>query len=93
MTHKNPDYFPEAEKFDPSRFEGEGPAPYTLVPFGGGTRMCPGQEYARIELLVFLHNIVNKFKWEAVFPNEKIKVDPLPAPSEGLPIRLCPHQL
>lgn len=39
--------------------------------------MCPGKEYARIEVLVFLHKVVKRFKWEAVFPNEKITVDPV----------------
>ncbi|XP_058106682.1 beta-amyrin 28-monooxygenase-like [Magnolia sinica] len=90
-THKNPNYFPDPEKFDPSRFEGDGPTPYTFVPFGGGPRMCPGKEYARLEILVFLHNVVKRFKWEAVFPDEKITVDPLPAPVKGLPVRLQPH--
>ncbi|KAM1344127.1 hypothetical protein ACFX2F_008249 [Malus domestica] len=44
--HKNAAYFPEPFKFDPSRFEGKCPAPYTFVPFGGGPRMCPAKKYA-----------------------------------------------
>ncbi|KAL2342634.1 hypothetical protein Fmac_003919 [Flemingia macrophylla] len=91
-THKNPEYFPEPEKFDPSRFEGKGPAPYTFVPFGGGPRMCPGKEYARLEILVFIHNLVKRFKWEKLIPDEKIIVDPMPIPAKNLPIRLHPHK-
>ncbi|KAK9930799.1 hypothetical protein M0R45_018110 [Rubus argutus] len=91
-THKSAAYFPEPQKFDPTRFEGNGPAPYTFVPFGGGPRMCPGKEYARLEILVFMHNLVKRFKWEAVIPDEKIVVDPLPMPAKGLPIRLFPHK-
>lgn len=87
-THKNPKYFPDPEKFDPSRFEGSGPAPYTFVPFGGGPRMCPGKEYARLEILVFMHNLVTKIKWEKINPNEKISYIPSPIPMEGLPISI-----
>ncbi|KAL7176534.1 hypothetical protein ACSBR2_029964 [Camellia fascicularis] len=91
-THKNPKYFPEPEKFDPSRFDGSGPAPYTFVPFGGGPRMCPGKEYARLEILVFLHNVVTKFEMEKAIPNEKIVFRGSPTPVHGAPVRLHPHE-
>nr|AXH01350.1 CYP716A261 [Eschenbachia blinii] len=92
-THKNAEFFPEPQTFDPSRFDGKGPAPYTFVPFGGGPRMCPGKEYARIEILMFMHHLVRKFKWEKVIPDEKIVVNPMPNPASGLPIRLYPHHV
>ncbi|KAK1371851.1 Beta-amyrin 28-oxidase [Heracleum sosnowskyi] len=92
-THKNPKYFQNPETFDPSRFEGNGPAPYTFVPFGGGSRMCPGKEYARLEILVFLHNIVTKFKLEKSKPQEKIVFHSFPVPMEGLPLRIIPHKI
>ncbi|KAI5668430.1 hypothetical protein M9H77_18283 [Catharanthus roseus] len=91
-THKNPKYFPDPEKFDPSRFEGSGPQPYTFVPFGGGPRMCPGKEYARLEVLVFMHNIVRRFQLEKLIPNEKIVFHASPVPIKGLPVRLHPHE-
>ncbi|XP_030449991.1 beta-amyrin 28-monooxygenase-like [Syzygium oleosum] len=88
VTHKDPNSYPRTLTFDESRFEGSGPAPYSFVPFGGGPRMCLGLEFARVELLVFLHNLVNGFHWSLVDPNEKIIYDPMPIPVKGLPIRL-----
>ncbi|XP_047333617.1 beta-amyrin 16-beta-monooxygenase [Impatiens glandulifera] len=93
ITHKNPDHFPDPEKFDPSRFEGDGPAPYTYVPFGAGPRMCPGNEYARLVLLVFIHRMVINFSWEKLISNEKIVSDPVPRFTKGFPIRLHPKYL
>ncbi|CAI9095107.1 OLC1v1030968C2 [Oldenlandia corymbosa var. corymbosa] len=57
-THWNPEYFPNPEKFDPSRFEGDGPIPYTYVPFGGGLHTCPANEFTKFAILIFLHNVV-----------------------------------
>ena len=91
-THRDPKYFPDPEKFNPSRFEGKGPQPFTFVPFGGGPRMCPGREYARAQVLAFIHNVVTRFKWEKVDPCEKVAYNPSPIPSKGFPIRLQPLQ-
>ncbi|XP_009601238.2 beta-amyrin 6-beta-monooxygenase-like [Nicotiana tomentosiformis] len=90
-THKNPKYFSDPEKFDPTRFEGSGPAPYTFIPFGGGPRMCPGKEYARLEILVLMHNVLKRFKLEKVIPDEKIVFRASLVPKHGLPVRLVPR--
>ncbi|KAF8041131.1 hypothetical protein BT93_B3144 [Corymbia citriodora subsp. variegata] len=90
-THRDPDYHLRTLTFDESRFEGSGPAPYTYVPFGGGPRMCLGLEFARAELLVFLHNLVVGFHWSLVDPDEKIIYHLMPIPAKGLPIRLRPR--
>lgn len=92
FTHKDPNLHPKAMEFDESRFEGSGPPPFSYVPFGGGRRMCLGKEFARIGILVFLHNVVNRFDWELSIPNEKIVYDPMPTPVEGLPVRLRPQK-
>ncbi|PIN04994.1 dammarenediol 12-hydroxylase [Handroanthus impetiginosus] len=87
--NKNPKYYPDPDKFDPSRFEGNGPPPFTFTPFGGGPRMCPGNEFARQASLVFLHNLLIRFTWEKLIPKEKIIfVDAIAGPEQGLPINL-----
>ncbi|XP_027348453.1 beta-amyrin 28-monooxygenase-like [Abrus precatorius] len=90
-TNKDPRYFDEPECFDPSRFEGKVPAPYTFVPFGAGPRSCPGKDYTRLVVLTFIHNLITKFKWEVLLPHEKIFGTLIPTPAEGIPIRL--HRL
>ncbi|PIN14520.1 protopanaxadiol 6-hydroxylase [Handroanthus impetiginosus] len=87
--HKNPKYYPNPDKFDPSRFEGNGPAPFTFTPFGGGPRMCPGNEFARHAALVFMHNLLIRFTWGKLIPKEKIIYnDAVSGPEHGLPIKL-----
>ncbi|RZC68879.1 hypothetical protein C5167_033106 [Papaver somniferum] len=92
-SHMNPENFPDPEKFDPSRFQGNGPAPYTYVPFGGGPGMCPGFECARVQILIFLHHVVRRYKWEKLIPGieTRLKISPYPLPDKGFPILLQPR--
>lgn len=53
-VHKDPEYYPNPEVFDPERFSEEEKAkrpPFTYFPFGDGPRICLG-----ITILIFFLN-------------------------------------
>ncbi|GFP81535.1 abscisic acid 8'-hydroxylase 1 [Phtheirospermum japonicum] len=85
--HHSPENFPEPEKFDPSRFE-VAPKPNTFIPFGSGTHACPGNELAKLEMLVLLHHLTTKYRWSMMAPQNGIQYGPFPLPQNGLPIKL-----
>ncbi|KAH7516425.1 hypothetical protein FEM48_Zijuj10G0133900 [Ziziphus jujuba var. spinosa] len=85
---KNPEYFPDPEKFDPTRHETDSAPPYTNVPFGSGPRTCPGKEYARLQILTFLHYVVKRFNWEVINSDCKVLEGTNPVPYEGVHVRL-----
>ncbi|KAH9548813.1 hypothetical protein CY35_11G106500 [Sphagnum magellanicum] len=87
-SHLSPQFFPNPERFDPSRFEGPGPQPFTYLPFGGGPRTCPGSEFARTEMVVFLHHLVLNYEWSMIDPFEKIIMNPFPIFQKGLQLRI-----
>nr|PNR43492.1 hypothetical protein PHYPA_015873 [Physcomitrium patens] len=87
-SHMSPKFFPDPEKFDPSRFEGSGPPPYVFIPFGGGPHICLGNEFARLEMLLFLHHIVLNYEWEMVDPNEQVSITPVTHFKKGLELIL-----
>ncbi|KAL5721848.1 hypothetical protein ACHQM5_005440 [Ranunculus cassubicifolius] len=89
LTHMNEGIFPEPSKFDPERFEDQMQIPpYSFVGFGAGKRICPGYEFAKIETLVAIHYLVTRFTWKLCIKDDKISRDPMPIPSEGLPIKV-----
>ncbi|KAL6985575.1 hypothetical protein U1Q18_018951 [Sarracenia purpurea var. burkii] len=85
--HHSPDNFPDPEKFDPSRFE-DAPKPNTFMPFGNGIHSCPGNELAKLEILVLVHHLTTKYRWSMVGPQSGIQYGPFALPQDGLPIRL-----
>ncbi|KAJ8754626.1 hypothetical protein K2173_010717 [Erythroxylum novogranatense] len=93
MTHNDEKVFAEPFKFDPSRFENQAAIPpYCFVPFGGGPRICPGYEFAKIETLVTIHYLVTRFTWELCADNRFSRC-PMPVPTGGLPIKIKPRKL
>lgn len=84
--HHSADNFPEPEKFDPSRFE-VAPKPNTFMPFGNGTHSCPGNELAKLEILVLLHHLTTKYRWSLSGSETGIQFGPFALPLDGLPVR------
>ncbi|KAI3803696.1 hypothetical protein L1987_31856 [Smallanthus sonchifolius] len=84
--HHNPDFFAEPENFDPFRFVNP-PKPNTYMPFGNGVHACPGNELAKLEMLVLLHHMLTKYRWELVGPADIIQYSPFPVPEHGLRAR------
>ncbi|KAJ0984528.1 hypothetical protein J5N97_002884 [Dioscorea zingiberensis] len=85
--HHNPDFFSEPDKFDPSRFM-NAPKPNTFLPFGSGVHACPGNELAKLEILILVHHLVTKYRFEVVGYQTEIEYGPFPVPRHGLPARL-----
>ncbi|KJS53466.1 cytochrome P450 [Streptomyces rubellomurinus] len=50
LVHRRPDLYPDPERFDPERFLNHKPPGTHYLPFGTGTRRCPGAELAEFEL-------------------------------------------
>jgi cytochrome P450 family 26 subfamily A len=60
--------FPDSMNFDPKHFDMQIP-PYSFVAFRGGARICPGYEFARLETLITMHYLVNRFTWKRCIPD------------------------
>ena len=58
LAHTNNDIWPNPERFDPERFIGTRPSPYTYFPFGGGIRRCIGEAFALFEMRIVLANVL-----------------------------------
>ncbi|KAA8549294.1 hypothetical protein F0562_000978 [Nyssa sinensis] len=89
--HHSQDFFPQPEKFDPSRFEVP-PRPYTYMPFGNGVHSCPGSELAKLEMLVLLHHLTTTYRWKVAGNEDGIQYGPFPVPKKGLPINVYPRK-
>ncbi|GJQ77435.1 hypothetical protein Trydic_g20833 [Trypoxylus dichotomus] len=62
--HRDPQYYPNPDKFDPERFNDENKAkikPYTYLPFGFGPRSCIGSRFGILEIKIIFFYILSKF--------------------------------
>ncbi|KAK1422609.1 hypothetical protein QVD17_17894 [Tagetes erecta] len=93
MTHMDGSIFQNPTVFDPSRYEKHAPPPpFSYVPFGGGARICPGMELAKVETLVMMHRLLSRFTWELLKKDEDFKRVPMPEFDQGLLVRVKPRK-
>jgi cytochrome P450 len=62
LAHRNPEVYPEPERFRPERFLENPPGTYTWIPFGGGVRRCLGASFAQFEMAVVLRELVRRHR-------------------------------
>jgi cytochrome P450 len=92
VTHRDARFFPNPEAFDPDRWCGdqEQAIPkFAYFPFGGGPRMCIGNNFALMEAAILLAAVAHCFQIGLAAGQT---VEPLPSitlrPKNGVPARL-----
>jgi cytochrome P450 len=92
ITHRHPEFWPDAELFDPNRFAEDadsGRHPYAYFPWAGGPRGCPAKEFATLCVELVLATLVPRYDVDLV-PEHTIKRvrEFVLRPSNGLPARI-----
>lgn len=83
--HRDPQHFPEPERFRPERFAQEDPERPRLAfaPFGAGPRACIGKAFAMMEAQLLLATLLARHRFE---PAEERPVGVVPR------VTLCPSR-
>jgi len=71
ITHRDPRFFDEPEKFRPQRWDNDLSKRlprFAYFPYGGGERVCIGKAFAEMEMILLLVTIAQKFRFQLISP-------------------------
>ncbi|XP_026450866.1 cytochrome P450 87A3-like [Papaver somniferum] len=67
-VHLNPSEYKDPLEFNPHRWDGVelNGGTKDFMAFGAGQRFCVGTDFAKLQMAVFLHFLVTKYKWKTI---------------------------
>jgi cytochrome P450 len=96
--HRRPDLYEDPLRFKPERFAPDAEKArdrHAFLPFGGGPRVCIGNQFALMEGQMALARLSQRFRFELAEGDGDIEGEPLLTlrPKGGVPVRVVPRSL
>uniref|UniRef100_A0A8C6LGW4 unspecific monooxygenase n=1 Tax=Nothobranchius furzeri TaxID=105023 RepID=A0A8C6LGW4_NOTFU len=95
--HRDPELWPEPEKFKPERFSKankEKIDPYTYMPFGAGPRNCIGMRFALVMMKLAIVEILQRYSFSVCKETEipiEMDIQGLLMPKRPIKLKLAPR--
>lgn len=95
--HRDPEIWPEAEKFKPERFSKENKEtidPYSYMPFGAGPRNCIGMRFALVVMKLAIVEILQRYSFSVCKETEipiELGIKELLQPKRPIKLKLVPR--
>ncbi|WP_040528977.1 cytochrome P450 [Lamprocystis purpurea] len=91
--HRDPSLWDAPERFDPTRFADDAERTwhkFKYFPFGGGPRICIGNQFALVEGQLLLATLGQLVEFELLQPDQPLTLEPqiTLGPKGGMPMRL-----
>ncbi|KAF5749297.1 abscisic acid 8'-hydroxylase 3-like [Tripterygium wilfordii] len=87
--HHDPEVFTNPYKFDPTRFDTP-LRPFSFLGFGSGPRMCPGMNLAKLEICIFIHHLVCRYRWKPLEKDDSVQPTLVRMPKNKYPVAVEP---
>jgi cytochrome P450 len=78
VIHHDPRYFPDPDRFHPERWTPEMKMhlpKFAYFPFGGGPRLCIGEQFARMEGILLIAAIAQRWQMR-LMPGHRVSLQP-----------------
>ncbi|KAK1291365.1 Cytochrome P450 85A1 [Acorus calamus] len=87
-SNYDPFLYPEPFSFNPWRWLDKSLESHQcFLLFGGGSRLCPGKDLGTVEISIFIHYFVTRYRWEEVGKDKLVKFPRVEAPN-GIRMRV-----
>lgn len=87
-VHLDPEIYQNPKEFNPSRWDNYTPKAGTFLPFGAGSRLCPGNDLAKLEISIFLHYFLLDYRLERENPECRWMFLPHTRPTDNCVARI-----